>query len=335
MSNKINGGVKSTTGTKKVLKKAEGKAQKAAESAKKNVNSIKTKDKQENKISAKDLSKELEGLDFDDEARNKSNKTYDYDGVDDSVAKDMLKDVEDDIALVEEEIKKIERKIDELERERDLLNHEDDDYESRVESIKSQLDSCKIDLSEQKFELSQLNQEKYELEQQVGESKSDSSSSSSSGSSKSLSSSSGSSAAVDKAASYIGKNESEMEKEFGAELPNGLWCAAFVNNVMKQTYGKENLPDWYNNCNVNSCSEVLRAAGDNAFKDSSQAKPGDLIVFNSSRGVARHIGIVESVKDGKVTTIEGNSTGGKVCRRTYDVNNTARINSYIRMDIKE
>ena len=136
---------------------------------------------------------------------------------------------------------------------------------------------------------------------------------------------------VNHAARYLGMNEQQVERATGSQLTNGLWCAGFVREMLKETYGN-NLPDWYKSCNSNSCSEVLAAAQRNgkAFKNGSAAKPGDLIVFNTSRGQARHIGIVVKVEGGKVYTIEGNSSG-KVNQRSYDINNVSRINSYIRM----
>ena len=139
---------------------------------------------------------------------------------------------------------------------------------------------------------------------------------------------------VENAMKYLGLSESQVEKLTGKGFCDGLWCADFVHAVLSETFGEENLPDWYKNCNgKSSCSNVLEAAqgAGKAFKDASQAKPGDLIVFNTKRGQARHIGIVVKVENGKVYTIEGNSTGGKCCQRTYDVTNTSRINSYISM----
>lgn len=138
-------------------------------------------------------------------------------------------------------------------------------------------------------------------------------------------------ALVNTAARYLGMNELQVENATGSRLADGLWCAGFVRETLKQTYGN-NLPAWYKNCNTNSCSEVLNAARQNgkAFRDGNSAQPGDLIVFNTSRGQARHIGIVAKIENGKVYTIEGNSSG-KVSQRVYDIGNTGRINSYIRM----
>ncbi len=136
---------------------------------------------------------------------------------------------------------------------------------------------------------------------------------------------------VDFASKFEGYSEKDVESVCGYNLPDGLWCAAFCKYALSETYG-DNLPDWYTNCNYNSCSEVLAAANknDSAFKDGSKAQPGDLIIFNTNRGQARHIGIVTNVNaDGTVETIEGNSSN-KVSRRSYKLG-TSRINSFVRM----
>lgn len=52
-------------------------------------------------------------------------------------------------------------------------------------------------------------------------------------------------------------------------------------------------------------------------------KKGDVIFF----GVDNHTGLVEYSKDGRVYTIEGNSTNSKVCRRNYSLSYTY-INGY-------
>ncbi len=136
---------------------------------------------------------------------------------------------------------------------------------------------------------------------------------------------------VDFASKFEGYSEKDVESVCGYNLPDGLWCAAFCKFALKETYG-DNLPDWYTNCNYNSCSEVLAAANknDSAFTDGSKAQAGDLIIFNTNRGQARHIGIVTAINsDGTVETIEGNSSN-KVSRRTYKLN-TSRINSFVRV----
>jgi len=136
---------------------------------------------------------------------------------------------------------------------------------------------------------------------------------------------------IDFAKQMLGFSESQVEKMCGYNLPDGLWCAAFVKYVLTQTQGND-LPDWYTHCNFNSCSEVLAAANKNgqAFKSASEAQPGDLVIFNTNRGQARHIGIVTSVdSDGTVHTIEGNSSS-KVSERTYRPNQN-NINSFVKV----
>lgn len=62
-------------------------------------------------------------------------------------------------------------------------------------------------------------------------------------------------------------------------------------------------------------------------------QPGDIIFFanrgGSDAGSGRHVGIVERVENGRVHTVEGNSSNS-VRRRSYDLNN-ARISGYGRV----
>lgn len=140
-------------------------------------------------------------------------------------------------------------------------------------------------------------------------------------------------ALVEFAEKFVGNSENQMEKICGYDLPDGLWCAAFVKYVATEVLGNEKLPDWYKNCNYNSCSEILYAAERNgsASKDIASAKAGDAIIFNTSRGIARHIGYVIKVEDGKVYTVEGNSSGGEVSYKEYDLNDTSKLNSIVHL----
>lgn len=52
-------------------------------------------------------------------------------------------------------------------------------------------------------------------------------------------------------------------------------------------------------------------------------KHGDIIFFDweySKDGKADHVGIVEKVENGKVYTIEGNTSGDKCKQNNYDIN---------------
>jgi hypothetical protein len=95
------------------------------------------------------------------------------------------------------------------------------------------------------------------------------------------------------------------------------WCACFVSWVAEQ-------------CGYIDAGIIPRfawcPAGVQWFKDRDEwqdngytPRPGDIIFFDwESDGECDHVGIVESVADGKVNTIEGNS--GNTCRRcSYDL----------------
>lgn len=95
------------------------------------------------------------------------------------------------------------------------------------------------------------------------------------------------------------------------------WCACFVSWVAKQ-------------CGYIDAGIIPRFAwcpsGVQWFKDRGQwqdngytPRPGDIIFFNwEPDGECDHVGIVESVADGKVNTIEGNA--GDACRKcSYDL----------------
>ena len=64
------------------------------------------------------------------------------------------------------------------------------------------------------------------------------------------------------------------------------------------------------------CPWVLDAGRDaGALVSCSDAQPGDVVLLDWDGGVCDHVGIVES-NDGRLHTIEGNTNGGKVARRT-------------------
>lgn len=100
------------------------------------------------------------------------------------------------------------------------------------------------------------------------------------------------------------------------------WCDTFVSAV----YIKLGAADLIGGteCGVERHVGLFKAAGIWYEDGTIVPDPGDIIVFNwdqSSQpndGYADHIGIVESVRDGVIHTIEGNASGA-VMRRTYKV----------------
>ena len=101
------------------------------------------------------------------------------------------------------------------------------------------------------------------------------------------------------------------------------WCDIFVTTVYQQAglsdlIGRE--------CGVQRHIGIMEKKG--IWKGRTQPKVGDIVTFDwDGGGWADHIGIVESVNNGVITTIEGNSSlyagstaNTKVNRKTYDWN---------------
>ena len=99
------------------------------------------------------------------------------------------------------------------------------------------------------------------------------------------------------------------------------WCDIFVTTVFQQAglshlIGRE--------CGVQRHIGILEQKG--IWKGKTQPKVGDIVTFDwDGGGWADHIGIVESVNNGVITTIEGNSAQyagdtapTKVNRKTYN-----------------
>lgn len=133
---------------------------------------------------------------------------------------------------------------------------------------------------------------------------------------------------------------------------HSAWCADFVHYILG-TCGA-NIPAWYNNIHNKAwVGNVLKAARNaNAIVatrqgnsiDLSQARPGDLIIFDWEGDSLRtgnadktdHIGIVKEVRGNTLIAIEGNN-GSKVSQRTYTPQgrgcfaNTRSIHTIIRV----
>lgn len=142
---------------------------------------------------------------------------------------------------------------------------------------------------------------------------------------------------LDKARSYIGtaqgdsKHKAIIDKYNGVKpLPVGYavkytddWCDAFITTLAIETgavdiIGRE--------CGVQRHIDIFKAKKIWIEDGRITPKAGDIITFNwdqnyqNNDGFADHIGIVESVKNGQITTIEGNTD--RACkRRTYQVGN--------------
>jgi hypothetical protein len=140
--------------------------------------------------------------------------------------------------------------------------------------------------------------------------------------------------ALDKARSMLGLQEGadrakiqEVTGKSGINPATTPWCAAFAMNVLKDA-GVLNLDGLSNR---NYCPTIVSWAKDKGIygpRGSYQPKPGDAIMFDwEGDGTSDHIGIVEKVENGKVITIEGNSSNS-VKRNTYELG-SSKIMGYV------
>ena len=112
-----------------------------------------------------------------------------------------------------------------------------------------------------------------------------------------------------------------IAKLYGWVPQNQPWCNTFADDAYIACFGVEAASEMtYQHLGSGSAAcepsaSFYRAAG--AFY--SVPEPGDQIFFYSG-GAINHIGIVEDVSDGKVITIEGN-TSDMVARRSYNLSN--------------
>ena len=99
------------------------------------------------------------------------------------------------------------------------------------------------------------------------------------------------------------------------------WCASFVSWCLRQSgvpssvavseVSCQRMVDWYRS------TSVFHRRGDGY-----RPVPGDIIMFRYGSGGANHVGLVIGVEDGRVYTIEGN-TSDMVGLRSYSLNNSA------------
>ena len=117
------------------------------------------------------------------------------------------------------------------------------------------------------------------------------------------------------------------------------WCATFYEACFVYAYGaeatKKILPHSIYNAGCTQAMAMYKVKG----RFYSAPQPGDQIFFTNSRGLIGHTGMVVDVKNGVVTTIEGNTSsaagvvanGGCVRKKTYQLTYN-RIAGYGRPD---
>lgn len=131
--------------------------------------------------------------------------------------------------------------------------------------------------------------------------------------------------ALDKARSMLGMHESTNRGQIqsvtgksGINPSTTPWCAAFAMNILKDA----GVLDLKGLSNRNYCPTIVNWAKEKGIfgpRGNYQPKPGDAIMFDwQGDGKSDHIGIVEKVENGKVITIEGNSSN-RVKRNSYSL----------------
>lgn len=138
---------------------------------------------------------------------------------------------------------------------------------------------------------------------------------------------------LDRARGMLGLNEdrntAEIQKITGKSGINPSttpWCAAFAINLMKE----HGVLDTEGLSNPNYCPTIKSWAQKKGIwaGRGHTPKPGDAILFDWQKdGTSDHIGIVEKVENGKIITIEGNSSDS-VKRNTYELN-SPKIDGFV------
>lgn len=143
----------------------------------------------------------------------------------------------------------------------------------------------------------------------------------------------GTQALLQRAGGMVGMTETgnrdqikQITGKSGIDPATTPWCAAFAINLMKE----HGTLDTTGLKNPNYCPEIMSWAKEKGIFQprGSTPKAGDAILFDwQGDGTSDHIGIVEKVEGGKITTIEGNSSDS-VKRNTYEVG-SAKIAGYV------
>lgn len=122
-------------------------------------------------------------------------------------------------------------------------------------------------------------------------------------------------------------NKGEAVRKYGRGDQGYAWCANFASWCLEEGLGKNNPMK-----RTSSCQNIVgQAKKQNAWasrKSGYSPQAGDLILFDwNHNGSAQHVGIVEKVEDGKVYTIEGNSSDA-VKRRSYSLSSKDVLGYY-------
>jgi hypothetical protein len=147
---------------------------------------------------------------------------------------------------------------------------------------------------------------------------------------------------LERAGAMVGMGESSNRDEImkitgqsGIDPSTTPWCAAYAMNLIED-HGLANLDGLSNRNYCPTIESWAREKGIYGTPDKYTPKPGDAILFDweGGKGETDHIGLVEKVKNGKVYTIEGNSSDS-VKRNVYDLGDSVIDGYVVTKDKKE
>lgn len=131
---------------------------------------------------------------------------------------------------------------------------------------------------------------------------------------------------VQVAQSYLGQREKDgnrgwLDPVFEAKMKavgwkvTDSWCCYFTELVAKEAFAEnaEMVKAFDTLFSPNCQATYANFSGSKLFKVSKVPKPGALVIWRLGKGWKGHIGVIESIKDGFMTTIEGNTNaaGGR------------------------
>ncbi len=124
---------------------------------------------------------------------------------------------------------------------------------------------------------------------------------------------------------FLGCNEADgsADKFLGGSSSSATpWCAAFVEYCIENS--GTDAPDWYKNVdNKWYCPSIYNSAKNaGAIVNGQEVQVGDIVLFDwQNDGTKDHVGLVVGIENGKVITIEGNSSNS-VRKKEYDINSS-------------
>lgn len=147
-----------------------------------------------------------------------------------------------------------------------------------------------------------------------------------------------------KTANAGNKNYTRFGRDFfthtGANLQAQPWCMIYLNSVLVETIGLVDAKKALYGELYASCTRMVNVFKTNkAFFATSQV--GDFVIFTDSKGKIAHVGLVLEIKNGKIYTIEGNTSsvagvvdnGGMVRQKSYSLS-YKQIYGYCRPNYK-